>query len=184
MGENDSVRLAAFGGSGGRLRLVTTPFHQRRESFLAFRPFVSTLITEGTTGLSAAAADLLRAPNHAGIVIVISDFLVSPIDYENALAQLVAARHEVKAIQVMGDRESAGAYPPGAYRVRDCETGEVREVTFGADESEKCRRRVEEHAARLSSFCDRHGIVYCRAFGASNLDGIMSREFPRLGVIA
>jgi hypothetical protein len=184
MGENDSVRLAAFSSSGGKLRLLNTPFHQRRESFFAFRPFVSALSSAGAAGLSAATAEFLRAPNRAGIVIVISDFLMTPIDYENALAQLVAARHEVKAIHVMGERECGGGYPPGAYRVRDCETGELREVTFGPDESEMCRRRVEEHAARLSTFCDRHGIVYCRAFGARNLDAIMSREFPRLGVIA
>ncbi len=147
MGENDSVRLAAF-------------------------------------SVSAAIAEFLLAPHHAGIVVLISDFLVNPLDYEDALAQLVAARHEVKAIHVMGDRECAGAYPPGAYRVRDCETGELREVTFGAHEAEMCRRRVEQHAERLSSFCAHHGIVYSRAFGALNLDAIISREFPRLGVIA
>jgi len=184
MGENDSVRLAAFGGSRGTRRLQITRFHQRRESFHAFRPFVTGLKCEGDTRLSAAAEEFLLAPHHAGIVVLVSDFLVNPVDYENALSQLVAARHEVKAIHVMGDRESVGAYPPGAYRVRDCESGELREVTFGAQESEMCRRRVEQHAERLSNFCGRHGIVYSRAFGVSNLDATMSREFPRLGVIA
>ncbi len=184
MGENDSVRLAAFSGGRGASRLSMTRFHQRRESFVAFRPFVSGLKCGGETRLSAATAEFLLAPHHAGIVVLISDFLVNPLDYEDALAQLVAARHEVKAIHVMGDRECAGAYPPGAYRVRDCETGELREVTFGAHEAEMCRRRVEQHAERLSSFCAHHGIVYSRAFGALNLDAIISREFPRLGVIA
>jgi hypothetical protein len=184
MGENDSVRLAAFSGSRRAPRLHTTRFYQRRESFFAFRPFVTGLKCGGDTPLSAAIAEFLLAPYHAGIVVLVSDFLVNPGDYENALAQLVAARHEVKAIHVMGDRECAGAYPPGAYRVRDCETGELREVTFSARESEICRQRVERHAERLSSFCARHGIVYSRAFGASNLDAIISREFPRLGVIA
>jgi hypothetical protein len=183
MGENDSVRMAAFSGGHRAPRSQTTRFHQRRESFFAFRPFVMGLNCEGDTSLSAAATEFLRASHHAGIVIVISDFLVSPVDYEDALAQLVAARHEVKAVHIMGDRECAGAYPPGAYRVRDCESGELRQVTFGAHETEICRRRVEEHAARLGSFCERRGIVYSRAFGVSNLDTIISREFPRLGVI-
>ena len=184
MGENDSVRLAAFSGGGGAARLQTTRFYQRRESFFAFRPFVNGLKCEGATRLSAAIAEFLRASHHPGIVVLLSDFLVNPVDYEDALAQLLAARHEVKAIHVMGDLECVGAYPPGAYRIRDCETGELREVTFGAHESEVCRRRVEQHAERLSSFCARHGIVYSRAFGGSNLDAIISREFPRLGVIA
>jgi hypothetical protein len=184
MGENDSVRLAAFSGGPRDPRLQTTRFYQRRESFFAFRPFVTALKCEGDTRLSASLAEFLLSPHHAGIVILLSDFLVNPVDYENALAQLVAARHEVKVIHVMGDRECSGAYPPGAYRVRDCETGELREVTFGAHESEMCHRRVEQHAERLSSFCARHGVVYSRAFGVSNLDAIISREFPRLGVIA
>jgi uncharacterized protein (DUF58 family) len=184
MGENDSVRLAAFSGGRRAPRLQTTRFHHRRESFFAFRPFLSSLKCEGDTSLSAAVAEFMGAPHHAGIVVVASDFLVRPVDYENALAQLVAARHEVKAIHVLGDRECTGAYPPGAYRVRDCETGELREVTFAAHEAEMCRRRAEEHSARLGSFCERRGIVYSRAFGASNLDAIIGREFPRLGVIA
>ncbi|MBV8358156.1 MAG: DUF58 domain-containing protein, partial [Deltaproteobacteria bacterium] len=174
MGENDSVRLAAFSGDRRGARLQTTRFYQRRESFFAFRPFLTSLKCEGETRLSAAIAEFLLAPHHPGIVVLVSDFLVNPVDYENALAQLVAARHELKAIHVMGDRECAGAYPPGAYRVRDCETGELREVTFGAHESEMCRRRVEQHSERVNSFCARHGIVYSRAFGASNLDAIIS----------
>jgi Protein of unknown function DUF58 len=183
MGENDSVRLAAFSGNGRAARLQKTRFYQRRESFLAFRPFVSGLKCEGDAKLSAASAEFLQAPHHAGIVVMISDFLVSPLDYESALGQLVNAGHEVKAIHVLGERECAAAYPPGPYRVRDCETGEVREVTFGAHEAELCRVRIEEHAARLNGYCERHGIVYSRAFGTSNLDAIMRREFPRLGVI-
>jgi uncharacterized protein (DUF58 family) len=182
--ENDSVRIAAFSGGGRTALMRTTRFHQRRESFFAFRPFVTGLKSDGDAKLSVAVRQLLREPNHAGIVVVISDFLVNPMDYEDALAQLIAARHEVKAVHVMGERECAGAYPPGAYRMRDCESGELREVTFGAHESAICRRRVEEHASRLSSFCDSHGIVYSHAFGASNLDAIICREFPRLGVIA
>jgi uncharacterized protein (DUF58 family) len=184
MAENDSVRMAAFGLAGRAAQLQTTRFQQRRESFFGFRPFVNGLKPAGETHLAAAASELLRAPTRPGIIILISDFLVSPSDYEDALAQLVGARNEVKAVHVMGDRECVGAYPPGAYRVRDCETGELREVTFGPRESEICRQRVEDHASALSSFCDRHGIVYSRAFGASNLDTIVNREFPRLGVIS
>jgi uncharacterized protein (DUF58 family) len=184
MSENDSVRLAAFSTSRGRQRLQITSFYRRRETFFAFRPFVTGLKCEGETRLSAAMSEFLLAPHRPGIVILLSDFLVNPGDYESALSQLVAGRHELKVVHVMGDRESSGDYPPGAYRVRDSETGEIREVTFGARESEACRRRVEEHAERLSMFCVNHGIVYARAFGASNLEAILRREFPRLGVIA
>jgi uncharacterized protein (DUF58 family) len=184
MSENDSVRLGAFRAGHQTPHLQLTPFHRRRESFFAFQPFVTGLKSEGQTRLGAAVSEFLSAPHRPGIVIVISDFLVNPVDYESALIQLVGTRHELKIIHVLGDQEYAGGYPPGAYRVRDCETGEIREVTFSPHEGEACRRRVEQHADRLNAFCRSRGIVYAQAFGASNVEEIIRREFPRLGVIA
>jgi len=93
------------------------------------------------------------------------------------------ARHEVKVIHVLGDRESSGTYPPGHYRVRDSETGELCEVTLGASAAETCRRRAERLSADLAAFCWANGIVCARAFGASHFDDIVMREFPRLGVM-
>jgi hypothetical protein len=87
-------------------------------------------------------------------------------------------------LHVMGDRESTGNYPPGNYRVRDCESGELRDVVFGPTSAAACRRRAADHAARLSDLCSRYGITYASAFGASHLDDIVTREFPRLGVIS
>lgn len=184
MSENDPVRLAAFAARHGASRLDTTPFHRRRESYIDFRAFVVGLRCGGETRLAAAAGNLLLERRPAGIVIIISDFLIGPSDYEDALSQLLAARHEVKVVHVMGDHESTGSYPPGPYRVRDCETGAMRDVTFGAKEAEACRRRIEAHSERLRDFCSHRGIIYAPAFGASHLDEIMAREFPRLGVIA
>jgi uncharacterized protein (DUF58 family) len=184
MNENDPVRLVAFAARPGGSRLETTPFRSRRETYADLRPFVTTLKAGGPTRISAAVGDLLHERRAPGIVIVISDFLVSPGDYEEALDRLLAARHEVKVLHVMGDRETTGDYPPGNYRVRDCETGELREVVFGPVAAEACRRRIADHCAGLSAFCSRRAIMYAPAFGASHLDEIMTREFPRLGVIS
>jgi len=184
MGENDPVRLVAFAHRRGGQTLESTPFHRRRESYIGFRPFVTAIRCGGETRLAAAVGELLLERRQPGILIVISDFLVSPGDYEDALGQLLAARHEVKVIHVMGDREAAGTYPPpGAYRARDCESGEMREVMIGPREAETCRQRVELHADGLRDFCNPRGIAYARAFGASQLDAIIAQEFPRLGVI-
>jgi Mg-chelatase subunit ChlD len=184
MSENDPVRLVSFAGHRGTRMLETTTFHRRRESYPGFRPFVTGIRCGGETRLAAAVGELLLERRQPGIFILISDFLVNAGDYEDALTQLLMARHEVKALHVMGDREAAGNYPPGAYRARDCETGEMREVMFGAREALACRKRVELHADQLRDFCTRRGIVYARAFGASQLDAIVAQEFPRLGVIA
>ena len=131
MASNDAVRLGAFTTArGGAAHLETSALHRRRETYPAFR----TVRKRGARGRRHAdgrgggtpAAE--RRP--AGTVILISDFLVSAGEYEQALRGLLRARHEVKVIHVLGDRESSGTYPPGHYRVRDSETGELCEVTL------------------------------------------------------
>jgi uncharacterized protein (DUF58 family) len=183
MSDNDAARLAAFAMRRGAMQLEATPFHRRRESYLDFRTFVTQLRHGGETRLGAAVDELLHQRRPAGIVVVISDFLVSHTDYEDALGRLLAARHQVKAIHVMGETEATGAFPPGLYRLRDAETGELREAVLGAEAAAACRHKVETLSAGLREFCARRGIVYARAFGAANLETFMERELPALGVI-
>ena len=133
--------------------------------------------------MADAMGRLLLDRRPAGMVIIISDFLVSAGEYEQALRRLLSARHELKVIHVLGEREASGAYPPGNYRIRDSESGEMCEVTLGAGAAAACRRRAERLASELGAFCAAHGIMYARAFGARHFDDIVMREFPRLGVI-
>jgi uncharacterized protein (DUF58 family) len=183
MSDNDAVRIAAFAMRRGNMQLDSSPFRRRRETYLEFRPFVSAIRTGGETRLGAAVDSLLHQRRPAGIVIVISDFLLSRTDYEDALARLLAARHQVKVIQVLGQIESTGSYPPGLYRVRDAETGEVRETVFGPEAMAACRRKVDELAQAVRGFCTQRGIPYTQAFGAHNLESFMERELPALGVV-
>jgi uncharacterized protein (DUF58 family) len=183
MAENDPVRLAAFQTDRTGRRLVATRFHRRRESFDEFRSFVTSLSCSGETRMSAAVDELLSARRSAGIVFVISDFLVNASDYETAITRLVAARHEVKVMHVMGERETSGTYPPGPYRIRDAESGEIREVIFGPAQAAVCRDRATRHAERVRDFCARRGVMHAAAFGAHRADEIITHEFPRLGVI-
>jgi uncharacterized protein (DUF58 family) len=179
MSENDPVRLVALGGR----RLTATRFYRRHESYYELRPFVAGLRCDGDTQLAAAVSQLLDERRPPGIVIIISDFLVNALDYESALARLIAARHEVKVVHVMGEAETTGIYPPGAYRVRDVESGATREVTLGPGAAEACRQRAREHAEQIERLCTHHGIAHMQAFGAARAEEAILRDFPRLGVI-
>jgi uncharacterized protein (DUF58 family) len=184
MASNDAVRLGAFTTTRmGGVRLASTPFHRRRELYPSFRSFLTGVRCGGSTRMAEAMERLLLERRVAGIVILISDFLVSTGEYESALSRLLGARHEVKVIHVLGEREANGDYAPGNYRLRDSESGEIREVALGPAAAEACRRRTERLATDLAAFCATHGIVYTRAFGARHFDEIVMREFPRLGII-
>jgi uncharacterized protein (DUF58 family) len=183
MSDNDPVRMAGFAMRRGRMQLEATTFHRRRETYLDFKPFVAQLKCGGETRIGAAVDELLHHRRPAGIVILLSDFLVSQTDYEDALARLVLARHEVKVIHVMGEIESTGAYPPGLARVRDAESGQTRETVFGPEAAAACRRKVAEISTRLREICTGRGIVYAHAFGAASLDTFVEHELAALGMV-
>jgi len=183
MADNDAVRIAAFAMHRGTMKLEATQFHRRRESYLNFKPFVTAVKAGGETRLGAAVDQLLLQRRRAGMVVVISDFLVNEGDVEDALKRLAAARHDVKVIHVMGEQESTASYPAGLFRMRDAETGEVREAVLGPATAAAIRRRVEKIAARVRGICTAHAITYAQAFGAGNLESFMERELPLLGIV-
>jgi uncharacterized protein (DUF58 family) len=183
MADNDAVRIGAFAMRRGAMKLETTAFHRRRESYLNFKPFVMSIKSGGETRLGAAVDQLLLQRRPAGTVIVISDFLVSEGDAEDALKRLVAARHEVKVIHVMGEQESTASYPSGLFRVRDAETGEIRETIFSPATAAALRRKVEKIASRIREICTTHSISYAQAFGAGTFEDFMQRELPKLGIV-
>ncbi|HZC45933.1 MAG TPA: DUF58 domain-containing protein [Candidatus Acidoferrum sp.] len=183
MADNDAVRIGTFSMHRGSMKLDATPFHRRRESYLNFKPFVTSIRASGDTRLGAAVDQLLLQRRPAGMVVVISDFLVNEIDVEDALKRLAGARHDVKVIHVMGEQESTAAYPPGLYRVRDAETGEVRETVLGPATVATLRRNIEKIAERIRRICTAHAITYAQAFGAGNLEAFMERELPLLGIV-
>lgn len=183
MADNDAVRIGAFSMRRGAMKLETTAFHRRRESYLNFKPFVMSVKSGGETRLGAAVDLLLLQRRPAGTVVVISDFLVSESDAEDALKRLVAARHEVKVIHVMGEQETTAAYPPGLFRVRDVETGEIRETIFGPATAAALRRKVEQIASRVREICTTHAITYAQAFGAGTFEDFMERELPLFGIV-
>jgi len=183
MADNDAVRIGAFAMRRGVMKLETTPLHRRRESYLNFKPFVMSVRAGGETRLGAAIDQLLLQRRPAGIVVLISDFLISEGDAEDAIRRLVAARHDVKVVHVMGEQESTASYPPGLYRARDAETGEVRETIFGPQASAAGQRRVEQLAGRVREICKSHAVTYAQAFGANNFETFMEREMPLFGMV-
>lgn len=183
MAENDAVRIVSFGSKRDGMKLQPTPFYRRREQYQVFKPFLDELRCAGETRLSAAVGEMLLQRRPAGVVILISDFLVNQTDFEEAMLHLLGTRQEVKLVHVMGEMESEGSYPPGLYRVRDSESGELREVAFGPELATACRSRVTAISERIHDFCMGHAIIYAQAFGACHLDTILERELPVMGVI-
>jgi uncharacterized protein (DUF58 family) len=183
MSENDAVRLVAFSQSSGRLAFSASMFHHRRESYPELRPFIKSLRFHGETALDAGVAELLSQRRVRGVIVLVSDFLVSPAQYERALSRLLAAGYEVKVVHVMGESEHSGAFPFGAYRVYDSETKEMRELRLDRRVLSAYRQRVERLVSQVKEFCHKNAIAYVPAFGAASFETIVMQKFPRLGLV-
>jgi uncharacterized protein (DUF58 family) len=181
--ENDAVRLAAFSQRSGRLAFSASMFYHRRESYPELRPFIRSLRFRGETALDAGAAELLSQRRVRGMVVLLSDFLVAPAHYERALSRLLAAGYEVKVVHVMGEGEHVGAFPSGAYRVYDSESGEMRELRLDRRVASHYRERVERLISQLKDFCHKNSVAYVPAFGAAGFETTVMQEFPRLGLV-
>ena len=117
-------------------------------------------------------------------MIVISDFLVNASDYEAALTQLVAARHEVKVVHVMGEtdmavRDSAGTVSPPRRRDWGDPRSDAR--SGGGAGVPSARDRACRTGGKV--FCARHGLNDMQAFSAARVDETIVRDFPHLEVI-
>lgn len=183
LGENDPVRLLCFSGARSHRPLETTRFFRRRESYLELRPFVNDSRCGGAPALDAAVTSLLEQQRTPGQAIVISDFLVPVPQYRRALSELQAGRFEVKVLQVVGQREVTMDFPLGSWRLRDAESGEIREVAFTRDSIANCRDRFERMRLELRGYCADNGINYAQALGTERLEHIITRELPRLGLV-
>ena len=105
----------------------------------------------GPTDLVGGIRRLVAPAHRRGLAVVISDFL-SPSDWERPL-QMVAARHEVLAVEVLDPRELS-LPDVGTLVVTDTETGRQREVETDRAEvrqryAQAAHAQREEIAAKL-----------------------------------
>jgi uncharacterized protein (DUF58 family) len=113
--------------------------------------------TAGAGGGLAAAKTLLHS--RRGRLLFISDLL----EEESAGPALVALRergHSVTVVHVVAVEESRP--PEGLLRLRDAETGEVRDVLFDNATAASWARALEDFAASWRTLCASHGMAYVR----------------------
>lgn len=149
----------AGAAAGGKVRRLAAR-SGRREAQGLLRAIVRTEIQPGRTDLGALVDSLNRPPRRRGVAVVISDFLVPPVQWARPVRKL-AARHDVLAIEVVDPRELE-LPDVGVLALVDPETGQVHEVQTS---DARLRRRYAAAAqAQRAAIADA-----LRAAGAAHL---------------
>ncbi len=123
-----------------------------------------------------------RKSKQAGVAIVISDFLVPKITYEEGLKALIYKNFDINLIHIM-DYEEINPSLSGELMLKDSETGEIKEVTVTDCLLNQYKMRLEKFRYDLENFCERNNILYVFADTRTPLDDLVLRTLRREKVL-
>jgi len=153
-------RVGALVATGGAPPKVVPARPGRRAAQALLRVVANAEVRPGEVDLGDLVERLHRTARRRGLAVVVSDFLSPPPRWERPL-RMLAARHDVLAVEVVDPRELV-LPDVGVLEVTDPETGVVHEVDTG---DARLRERYAAEAAR-----QRDEIAAAlRAAGASHL---------------
>lgn len=162
-------------------RIHASPwFHQRRDVFR-----LSEFAASGAPGGVAPMAEWVRNAAlamkiHGGQAIVITDGMVRPAEFFQALALLLARNLEVKVLQVLTPHELHPAALPRGGMLVDAETGATHQLAYRPEE---LARAVAEHNELLVRYCKRHGIPFAQCRTDEPLEQVLTRTLSTRGFV-
>ena len=183
LNHNDSVRVSAFRRSGEKLEVEETPVLRHRGRLFELKPFLAGIRPSGETARVEGMTRYLERHRESGLMFLLSDFLVEPSSYEDALTRAKARRLEVRGIHVVGQQERELGSVRGRLRLRDVETGETREVAVSEADRKRYRQHFEERLSRLRDFCHRYGAGHAVAVADDGVELFLTRTLAAQGLL-
>lgn len=126
------------------------------------------------TDVARALRELARLARRRSLIVLVSDFLAPVAGWAGALGELTAARHDVRAIQVLDPAEPALAGFGRAAIWEDLETGQSRYVD-PLQARAGYQQRFDAHASELRATFERYGVEHHVASTAEPLDLVLLR---------
>jgi uncharacterized protein (DUF58 family) len=165
----DAAAWSAEQAARGGLRAV-----RGRKSAMEFFKNISTVTAHGPANLNEALRRGAIEARHAGLAVVLSDFL-DPAGYEAGLNALIGRGFQVNAIQILAPEEFA---PPayGDLRLVDSETGAMQEVTFGKFRLKAYQQTVRNFCQRLREYCQGRGINFFSVISDTSLEQLLLKQ--------
>ena len=184
LSSNNTLRIAALSSPDKSQRpFMATPFLRHRNRFLRVPPFLESLTPSGKTYIKESVQSYIGHTKEPGVVILVSDFLTQPKQYEAALLFLIARGYEVKALQVMGERE---LNPERLFRrgkLYDVEDQNERWVTLSRANLEKYNQALTTHCHALQQFCHQHHVLYTRLSTTQPIAETVTDTLARIGLV-
>jgi uncharacterized protein (DUF58 family) len=151
-----------------------------KRSATQFFQHLEALRAGGAAALNAALRRGALEARHAGVAIVLSDFL-DPAGYEAGLNALIGRGFQVNCIQILAPEElSPNTF--GDLRLVDSESGAVQEVTFGRFRMKAYQQTVQRFVQRLREHCTKRGIRFFLAPSDMDLEELLLKQLRKAEV--
>lgn len=148
-----------------------------KKSAIQFFQNLGVLSAGGAANLNEALRRGALEARHAGLAVVLSDFL-DPAGYEAGLAALLGRGFQLDLVQILAPEELSPA-TLGDLRLVDCETGVQQEVTFGRFRLKAYQQAVQNFVQRLREFCQARGIHFFMASSDASLPDLLLKQLRK-----
>lgn len=171
---NQSARVAESAARGA-LRSV-----RGKRSAIQFFQNLSALTAGGAANLNEALRRGALEARHAGLAVVLSDFL-DPAGYEEGLNALLGRGFQVDLVQILAPEELSPT-TFGDLRLVDSESGAMQEVTFGRFRMKAYQQTLQNFVQRLREFCQARGINFFTASSNTALEELLLKQLRKAEV--
>jgi uncharacterized protein (DUF58 family) len=152
----------------------------RARIFKAFR-FLREVEFAGKTDLGDAMKTFVAQNKRRGLAVIVSD-LYDPNGFARGINILRYHKFDPFVVHVIDPAEAAPKLH-GDVLVRDCETGDEREVTVTASVLDQLSRAHAEYTAEIERFCAAHQVSYVAASVERPLEELILRVFRKGGFL-
>ena len=146
--------------------------------------FIAGVHAEGATDLDLMLKQYASQAKYAGLLFVLSDFLVEGGGIEG-LKALQAAGHEVNVLHILAPAE---VHPElaliGDLRLKDIETGATQEVSIDGTILDLYREKFEAWQSGIEELCRRRGINYLQVTTDQPFEDLVLHYLRRRGILS
>lgn len=163
-------------------RLSTVfPSTYGKSQFARIQAVLTTINADGTTNLTECLKHLATHQPHAGVVIILSDFL-DTAGYTVGINSLLGRGFALTLIHIQC-LEEIDPPPTGEWRLEDAETGETKEITINEETITHYKNRQKEFCENLQSYCTKQGVGYIRIRTDFDFESVIMHDMQRAGFI-
>ncbi|MBA4027957.1 MAG: DUF58 domain-containing protein [Planctomyces sp.] len=136
----------------------------------------------GVASFTEAAKRIALARRGKGVMVVLSDFFIKE-GYQDGLRLLAGRGFDLFAVQVLSPQEVEPTLG-GDLRLRDCEDGDLADVTITAPLLARYKQTLAAYSARLRDFCARRDVTLQVMRSDTPVESALLDHFRRRGLLA